>query len=185
MEGVQSTFYYEPAVCKVSTPMKWVFGVDTPPPDIGGCKLDEDRPEITEQIVGLGASIINSYGFITPELSNYATGLKQIIRKENQEDPNPNDERGSNNGCLSEDTPYGSVSKWSLEGGLESPDSPVKSFVEAIYSAPTFPAPGNKFRDAVRKRKNYKKLGICLLWRRYLLRIEFIMILRNAKHGNL
>jgi len=158
VENVETTFYYEPAVQQVSTPFQWAFGVDTPPSrkaDTAECgPIGESDPTI-QKVIQLGASLINSYGFLNPELSNCAAGLKTIVRLENQDDPNPNDDRGSSTGCLQEDTAYGVIRGWYLNGGLES-DSPVKSFVEAIYNTPFFPAALNKFRDAVRKRKNFK-----------------------------
>ena len=158
VENVESTFFYEPAVQKVSTPFEWMFGVDSNPGRLpGGCGPNEEQEEkeTTQEIVSLGASIINAYGFLNPELANCAAGLKQIVRLENQDDPNPNDDRGSSNGCLQEDTAYGTIRSWYLNGGLES-DSPVKSFIEAIYNSPFFPAALNKFRSAVRKRPNFR-----------------------------
>jgi hypothetical protein len=158
VENVESTFFYEPAVQKVSTPFEWMFGVDSNPGRLpGGCGPNEEQEEkeTTQEIVSLGASIINAYGFLNPELANCAAGLKQIVRLENQDDPNPNDDRGSSNGCLEEETPYGTIKEWYLNGGLDG-DSPVKSFVEAIYNSPFFPAALNKFRDAIRRRKNFR-----------------------------
>jgi hypothetical protein len=158
VENVESTFFYEPAVQKVSTPFEWMFGVDSNPGRLpGGCGPNEEGEgrETTQEIVSLGASIINAYGFLNPELANCASGLKQIVRLENQEDPNPNNDRGSSNGCLKNETPYGAIRDWYLDGNLEG-DSPVKSFIEAIYNSPFFPAAINKFRAALRARSNFR-----------------------------
>ena len=158
VEGVETTFFYEPAVQKVSTPMEWMFGITRNPgprPRTVDCdQSDEGGSSFESEIVSLGASIINAYGFLNPELANCAAGLKQIIRKENSEQPDQTDERGSSNGCLESDTPYSTIKNWYLNAGIES-ETPVKDFIQAIYNSPFYPAAINKFKAALRARPNF------------------------------
>jgi len=162
VENVESTFFYEPAVQQVSTPFSWAFGIESPPentdPRQGAtCDTSGETGLTATKTIFLAASLINAYGFLNPELANCASGLKTIVRLENQDDPDPNDDRGSSNGCLKEDTPYGTISSWYKNNNADfDPSSPIKSFVEAIYSSPFFPASLNKFRSAVRKRVNFR-----------------------------
>jgi hypothetical protein len=158
VEETKTTFFYEPAVQKVSRPVEWTFGVDSSPPSnsstTDGCTTDGPT-EVNQNVVSIGASIINAYGFLNPELTNCASGLKTIIRSDGPGEPNRGDDRGYESPCIEESTLYSIIKSWYADGGLES-DSPVKSFIEAIYNTPFFPAALNKFRAAIRERKNFR-----------------------------
>jgi len=174
VENTYTTFYYEPAVQKVSIPFKWTLGIidsgpssgdaekcgasGAPPAGAGG------GPKSGPLAVTLGASLINAYGFVSSELANCAKGIKTIDKlmppdeagtefrsdKRPQPPEYPHDES-----CLKESTAYSKIAGTYLGVGLASPASPVDTFVEAVFEAPTFPAPANKFSAENRERTNY------------------------------
>ena len=141
-ENTYTTFYYEPPVQKVSIPLRWTLGI----------AHQGANPSRTP--ANLGASLINAYGFVNPELANCSKGIKTITKPMNQEDPSGGSSPHEVS-CLQEDTAYGAITGMYLNGGLASGISPVDSFVETIYETPTFPAPTNKFSAKNRERTNY------------------------------
>jgi len=144
-ENTYTTFYYEPAVQKVSSPLVWTVGI---------------KSKQATQAVALAASLINAYDFVNPALRRCSVGIKEIIKQppgsfKRPWIPGSSTQDPSEASCLKKDTAYGVIAGTYLNGGLENKSSPVDVFVEAIYTAPTFPSPANKFSAENRERTNY------------------------------
>jgi hypothetical protein len=162
-----SSFYYEPAVQKVSIPFEVQVVIDQTDSQGSACspKSPTGGPNATPvppAIVGLGVSLINDYRFVSDELSNCSNILQSTIpqRTDKIDDPfsTPTYQYDAAGGqsCLATDTAYKKVTDMYLGGALSSPASPAKEFIEAIFRAPVFPAPANKFSSQNRKRSNYR-----------------------------
>jgi len=147
VEDTTTTFYYEPAVQKRSLPFMVMLGVKSVNPLSG---IVEENP------VPLGVSLVNAYSFANYQLKNWAMGINNLLKPSlNEDEPNPNGGVKYQEPGLKTDTPYGPLMK--MIQNMDSPQSPIDSFIEAVYSAPTFPAPKNKFSGQNRKRTNYNK----------------------------
>lgn len=157
-ENTYTTFYYEPAVQKVSAPLVWTVGIPSSPPSDAPAACDapgSSGQKKPTQPVTLAASLINAYDFVNPDLRNCSMGIREITEQTQESIDLPFDPSPFNGSCLKEDTAYGAIASTYLNGELENNSSPVDAFVEAIYTAPTFPSPANKFSAENRERTNY------------------------------
>jgi len=147
VKDTTTTFYYEPAVQKRSLPFAVMLGVKSVNPLSG---IVEENP------VPLVLSLVNAYSFANYELRNWAMGINNLLKPNLDEDKlDPNGGIQYQEPGLKTDTPYGPLIK--MIQNMDSPQSPVDSFIEAIFSAPIYPAPKNKFSAQNRKRTNYNK----------------------------
>jgi hypothetical protein len=147
VENTTTTLYYEPAVQKRSLPFGVMLGVKSVDPVSG---VERENP------VSLEISLVNAFSFANYELKNCAMGINNLFKRNlDEDDPDPNGEIKYQEPGLKTDTPYGPLMK--MIQNMDSPQSPVDSFIEAVYSSPNFPAPKNKFSAQNRKRTNYSK----------------------------
>lgn len=162
-----SSFYYEPAVQKVSIPFEVQVVIKQQHPQDAACGPKGPTTGVSADvsppvIVSLGVSLINDYRFVSDELSNCSNILPSLVssRTDKMDDPlsTPTYQYFASGpqSCLATATAYKKVTDMYLGGALSSPASPVKEFVEAIFQAPVFPAPANKFSSQNRKRSNYR-----------------------------
>jgi len=147
------SIYCEPPVQARSLPLGAMFGVKTTGPDL----------LVSENVVNLEVSLINAYSFANSQLKACASALNPLspvlfpfmLPKTalGQYDLDPNGDVSYKEADLFEDTGYGPLSD--MIHSMDSPNSPIESLVELVYSAPIYPAPKNKFSAMNRKRNEY------------------------------